>query len=276
MLNEGLHNQLARVFGSVVIHNEGEPLRYIQGERSYEVIGLPRSYLHIESPCEYYAVCCPFCGDTRNRLWLNHRWNTTVGGKSVKYMVMCYNENCEEMDGFRARLEEMISPDSIETFIQAPEEVQRTISYQYPGTTIELPDLPDNHPIIAYLRDERRFNIQYLNDVWGDRWIDESGHKLIGENNKLVIPYFDPFLGEELMMGWQSRWYDTYRANATPTRKKTPKYITQGKKSRAVYNLHRVRRTGTVFICEGVFDAMRIGPEFGLCVFGKSDRKSVV
>ena len=32
------------------------------------------------NPGEYYRIACPFCLDTRHRLWINHRWGVGPDG----------------------------------------------------------------------------------------------------------------------------------------------------------------------------------------------------
>ena len=70
-LNPTLYDRLVREFGSVIIANEGEA--YIPALRSMSIREGERN-----SPAvaygEYYRVCCPFCGDGRHRLWVNHRF----------------------------------------------------------------------------------------------------------------------------------------------------------------------------------------------------------
>ena len=106
VLNQKLYNRLLRVFGRVEVSNRGEKMTW---KRSLHPIY--RTYqVKIQAPGEYYHVCCPFCGDTRFRLNINHMWDQQIAGKSLKYLVVCQNEHCEQDDSlnFRKTLEDML------------------------------------------------------------------------------------------------------------------------------------------------------------------------
>lgn len=63
----------------------------------------PLSTSHI-SGGEQYAVNCPFCGDTRHRLYISHMWNQIIETSNhVKYhcskhLIRCFNEDCQRKE----------------------------------------------------------------------------------------------------------------------------------------------------------------------------------
>lgn len=278
LLNPQLYGRLKQVFGDVRVHNQGEPMRVEPARRAFMTPGRRRDYVRLESPGEYYAVCCPVCGDTRHRLWVNHRWNTGFGNHSMKHLVRCYNENCDELEDFRSTLEDLLDPSSLISVIQhvdpqttAPEVID------YPGEVVRLSELGD-HGVVRYLRDTRGFDIGVLEDDWGLRWVVDAKpeHKLVFDANRLVVPIYDGLPGDVKMVGWQTRYFNYHTGSPVPPSKRTPKYITNGRPSTVLYNFWRARSSDLLVVCEGVFDAIRVGTQHGVCTFGKtmSDRQA--
>ncbi len=72
-LNPDLFEALAASFGTVLIANEGERAR-VDYRPSW---GSPKGQVRLKAvrtvSGEYYRVDCPFCTDTRKRLWINHQ-----------------------------------------------------------------------------------------------------------------------------------------------------------------------------------------------------------
>jgi len=271
VLNQGLYDRLRAVFGEVRIHNQGEPFQASVNRRAFSVPGRRDQYLRIGAPGEYYAVNCPVCGDRRHRLWINHRWNTNFKGVQLGHLIRCYNENCDELDDFRETITDLIRPDSSMTAIPdtAPAEVE-VKTYKYPGTTIKISELPVTHPARQYLTETRDFDAAILDETWGVRFVVEPEHRLIFAHNRIVIPIYDQVGPDLVMKGWQTRYFDSTRKSDIPESKRTPKYCTEGNVSKLVYNLYRASKAETIVVCEGVFDVMRIGPNNGVCTFGKT------
>lgn len=65
---------------------------------------------------EDYVINCPFCGDSRKRLYINHAWRwhapgSPAGEYNADYLVHCFNEECEKTEpDFHRRLEALICP----------------------------------------------------------------------------------------------------------------------------------------------------------------------
>ena len=104
LLNEGLYKALTVAFGDVHVINPG-----VSAEVDYPP---PLTHGLIEEPIptpiyanrirggEQYAVCCPFCGDKRYRLYFSHLWNADLTLGSIVYhcsdsLVRCFNEECQ-------------------------------------------------------------------------------------------------------------------------------------------------------------------------------------
>ena len=98
-LNPFLHERLTSVFESVQIRNEGESMR---GRYVPDVKG--RRFI-VDVPGEYYVVSCPFCNDTRNRLWVNHVYGVPDQcGDSRFWAAHCFNEDCLSEPAYRKDL----------------------------------------------------------------------------------------------------------------------------------------------------------------------------
>ena len=89
-----LFASLKKCFGSVLIANPGEELRATPMTDPFT----GQEKLNISSSGEYYRVCCPMCGDTRHRLWINHRW------AKYNWLLTCFNEGCYDDPLRRAHL----------------------------------------------------------------------------------------------------------------------------------------------------------------------------
>src|SRR4051794_18793914 len=64
--------------------------------RVYEEAGTGDLRLQVDHFGEQYRVCCPFCPDTRKRLYINHRWglfDERTRSKNL-WLAKCYNEDC--------------------------------------------------------------------------------------------------------------------------------------------------------------------------------------
>ncbi|GAG32877.1 unnamed protein product, partial [marine sediment metagenome] len=106
VLNPALYKQLLATFGDVRIANHGVPFEGTVTLNDLTPTGRPK--VKIQTSGEYYCVCCNVCGDTRYRLWINHRWGTLLGGVRLDHLVTCYNEDCDQALGFKSRLRDAL------------------------------------------------------------------------------------------------------------------------------------------------------------------------
>ena len=267
-LNQSLYDRLESVFGDVRICSEGEPFIAVKRRRAFTSPTKYPNYLDIIDSGEYYAVCCPVCGDTRNRLWVNHMWNQTYEGFTLKYLICCYNEGCNELDDFNEVFSDLIHPDSIHSVVKRPTITKTRYITEIPGESIPISELPQDHLLRGYLETQRGFCVQDLSDIWGLRWVTESNSENIHDSNRLLIPIYSIVNGQEQMVAWQTRYFNYHTGNSTPPSKKTPKYLIQGPTRTVAHNIHNVKMDFIV-LCEGFFDMARVGREHGVCTFGK-------
>jgi hypothetical protein len=259
-LNPLLYGLLEHKFGEIKIANEGASAHV---QRFADPTRAGRSVMR-GSWGEYYCVCCPFCRDDRNRLWINHRYGADVadGRRVDTNLAICYNENCLEKIGRLEQLEDMIFGAGRRIVMKAPirpadAEVIRT-TVEPPGDIVSLADLPDYHPAIEYLARRgfsdvgalvRDFDIGVCTSAHNEKYRIMRG--------RLYIPvYFN-----RQLVGWQGR--------VVGNPKTTVKYYNGLRKSQALYNYDAASKQACVVIVEGVPSVWRLGAA-GVCIFGKT------
>jgi len=271
MRNPALYRQLCSVFGEVRTANEGQPLVVsfrigIDGKRK------PWK----EEGGEEYRVCCPFCGDTRFRLYINHAWGMDrVSKYPSSKLVVCQNEHCEKNNDkdkefhenprvyleaklrpyFRAAQRGMVK-DLTPVSAEEREKFSKPLEFPKVEWTTRLPELAPDHEARRYL-EERRFSPEEL-DKYGVVYCDQYPVKANGKAyDWLAGRLFIPTHGS----GWQAR-----ALNST----ERMKYFScpGWKKSQGVYNIDIARQHQFGIVVEGVTDVWRIGDE-AMCIFGK-------
>jgi hypothetical protein len=263
VLNVDLYEALVAVFGEVRIANEGLPLRSKLARDPYD----PSKWTEkIVEAGEEYRICCPFCPDTRFRLYINHRWNTRSDADnkdrhSWRSLVNCFNEKCDT-----SPLEGMLKgyvrnrPFVRRTIAQAVSDAP-LVRVTWPGVCHRLPDLPHSHPAIQYLI-HRKFDPLEIDDLWNVRYCSECEYSPRYASSlvagRLVIPIY--WQGE--MVGWQTR---------AIVEGSIPKYYTMPglRKQQILYNGDRAKTYQVGVLVEGVTDAWRVGPR-ACALLGKS------
>lgn len=285
MRNPKLYHAMKQIFGETPkIVNEGEPCHLSNVYAEYQFV--PRTQ-NLLAACtkggEQYAVCCPFCGDTRQRLYISHMWDTEFVQANVRYhcsdqLMHCFNENCTANPEHRTKLINSLR-EAIGNMVEIPEDDMGSSEIYhgdelanqclYPAEAKDLDDPNTPKEVLQYLR-ERGFDPTELQRVWGVQWLVRYGkfsHPI------LVIPVVQ---NDEYWF-WQGRLVpinghvDGEVERDPATGKLFPKYyFPHGvKKAWALYNLDKSRTHDTVFIAEGVTDAWAIG-QGSVARFGKS------
>ena len=290
MRNPKLYHALKQVTGIPPrIVNEGEPCQLHNVYEEYSFV--PRTQ-ELPAACtrggEQYAVNCPMCGDTRQRLYFSHMWDAEFVQNNVRYhcsdrLFHCFNEECEFSDdeekvakkikffnALREALGNMVEiPEdamSVSETFQGNELAQQCT---YPADAKDLTDPYTPSTVLNYLR-ERGFDPAELSARWGVQWLVRYGKFAYPI---LVIPVKQNY---EFWF-WQGRLVPTDGHIDGPlerditTGKVFPKYyFPHGvKKAWALYNLDNARTHDTVFIVEGVTDVWAIG-DAAVARFGKT------
>lgn len=267
-INRPLFNSLRTRFGVVKIANEGER----RLTRLVRNIPSAKPEIEVLQAGEQYRVCCPYCSDTRFRLYVCYLWNSVneKGERQGRGLIHCFNEGCV-MRHFEDELKPYIMG-NVTITRSAEDAASRFIPFQpvaWPGRCVPLNGLPPEHPARQYML-QRRFDPDELFKMWDVHYCveaaeDEGGlvpRTTIVANyvrNRIMIPIYR----SGHMVGWQAR--------AVGDKHVGPKYYTMPglRKTQLIYNGDRARQYPFGVIVEGVTSAWRVGPRAG-ALLGKS------
>lgn len=268
-LNDKLVRALIRDFGDVKIAKEGEAMIYKMAPDP--ITG--GTHVVIQHSGEEYRICCPFCSDTRYRLWINHRWNTT--DPITKYYfgvghICCFNDSCDinqyaPKDARRKchdLLVKQMKPYMRRGMGLQPKATKKreVKAVKLPPKCIPLDTLPDNHPAVVYLRDERGYDPYAKAVEWQLQYCPEDENPLVG--NRIIIP----ITYNGMLVGWQARYIGD-----SPPSDNIPKYYTMPgtPKNQVLYNYDRAKATRFGVIVEGATDVWQVGRQ-GVAFLGNS------
>lgn len=245
-----LHERLRKLFGTVKISNHGQPATVLtvpDGQGSTRTI---------VKGGEYYLVNCPYCNDTRHRLWINHRF------AEFPWLCVCYNEGCLEHQSRKdqLRLQLRLARGARLAVLPADTKARDPLqAAEWPGECVRLTALPDNHHALRYLR-YRGFDPVQLAERYDIRYCTRCGPEWVPALGRLIIPVY----WDHKLVGWQAREVERSPRFAE-------KYWTMPGMPRRdlLYNFDQARAQPYVVICEGPTDVWRIGPS-GVALFGKS------
>jgi hypothetical protein len=262
VLNPTLFEALKREFGEVKVTDQGTAMdgrhvRYPGG----------RARLVVTTSGEYYRVSCPFCNDTRYRLWINHRWGVRdpVTGSRHRWAAVCYNEDCLAREEHRVELIERTSwyhrsAGEGRVSLRPGQLVEYGRPKPLPADFVRLDALKKGHPARKYVKG-RGFDPDRVAARWGVGYSADGPFPGRGVG-RLVIPIYRVIDGTAQVWGWQAR-----RLNDD---ERLPKYFTAPdlKKSALLYGTERVKPgTGPVAVCEGPIDVWRFGKD-AVALFG--------
>ena len=264
-LNRTLYRRLKATFGNVVIRNIGEKQKR---KLSTDLkTGEPRPV--ISHPGEYYAVCCPFCPDTRFRCNINHMYGRDDElGRPQTFLAVCFNAGCplslRDQNAYQ-QLEEMLTGHKLfelrKAVLQEGKDVDvNKIRSSWPGEVTRLDKLPSNHESHVYLAG-RGFDPEKIGRFYNVHWCSKADRFIC--QDRMIIPIYH----NKRMVGWQARaaydcnWKASY----------VPKYYTAPgtPKRNILYNYGNAVKYKTGIIVEGVTDVWRVGPQ-AVCTLGAS------
>lgn len=267
LLNPSLYRLLTIHFGSVDVVSPGQALIWSQdsalatntdqGSRQRLISG------------EEYRVNCPFCNDTRGRLYINHRW--AVFDQDMQainlWLCQCWNEQCMENYHNRVVLHERVfspapDPDRLGRMrVKEGRKTPNSVSeVSPPGPLFRVDGLKErqpHHAAVTFLED-RDFDPILLGRRYGVAYCGQSHYSLA--SHRIIIPVWQ---GGRLV-GWQARYI------GDPP-KGVPKYWTcPGMCLRMLaYNYERAIQHHTIIVVEGPTDVWRVGAQ-AMGLMGKS------
>jgi hypothetical protein len=242
-------------FGEVLTVHENEEmvLHYEESERP------GRKSLVADIPGEYYRVNCPFCHDTRHRLWINYRWGRydEQSGTQNLWLCVCYNENCLNSYGMQKRLYDMVFDDvsnGRQTYDPLERgEKQRIIREAKPaGTCYPLHALEVNHPAVLYLR-SRGYDTEWLSRELDISYCVVADPDYRMAAHRIIIP----MIMRCQLVGWQARLVGDSSDKAIPKYYTMPGMV----KKQVLYNFDVAKRYPFVVLTEGATKVWSVGPE---------------
>jgi hypothetical protein len=267
-LNKKLFKSLVRTFGDAKIAKESTSMAF---HIAKDPLTGKNRFL-IDYSGEEYRVCCPFCTDTRYRLWINHRWNTTDPATQHYFgvgQICCFNDNCD-INQYASRDERRTCHDNMVNRMKPyiargmgltvkPVAKRRVVVAQLPPKCWPLDTLPENHAAVKYLASEQFEPFSTAVD-WQLQYCPDDENPNVA--NRIVIPIY----WEDKLVGFQAR----YLAKSPPS-DNIPKYYTMPgtPKRQILYNYDRAKTTRFGVIVEGATDVWRIGRQ-GVAFLGNS------
>jgi hypothetical protein len=260
VLNPTLYALLLQEFGQVGVAHGGYKMT-----KNYEYdysVHPPR--LRLRPPNgeygEYYKVSCPYCNDTKERLWLNHWWGVwdPIVQSYNLWLAVCYNEQCTSdyevrkelyntVYGFK-NIDQRTNP--IE--ILSGNEAEELRPVEYPGDWAYLTDVPSDWAAPTYLR-ERGFALAELVDKYKVAVCVNPLPEYRSTEGRIIIPIFM----DDMLVGWQCRHpFDMDWKNTA-----IPKYYNlPGMRRRQIlYNYDRAGKCPYPVLVEGVTGVWRLG-----------------
>jgi hypothetical protein len=265
VLNPSLMAAMDRVFAKVNVVNAGMELEGFY----YDDVQSGARRLRVVRWGEGYTTDCPFCGDSRGRMTVNHRWGVRdhETGFNGYELWRCYNEDCQSDPGNRAKLRAQLTAVWVACPVLRPPRVKSVDKpvlepAEFPGVLVPLTELPRTHHAITYLRD-RGYDPDELSRLWKVCYAEHVPPRTRGAMSagRIIIPVH----AGGVMVGWQARFIGEIDWKATGVQK----YLTYFPKSLCFYGMDEAEPEDALVIVEGVTSVWRYG--FGaLPLLGKT------
>lgn len=271
MLNQQLYGRLVALFGDVGIVNENTPMEVRSITRHSDGRTVPWKF----NSGEQYRVNCPFCGDTRQRLYISYAWGADykVNYPSSK-LVVCHNERCQENNDPNDRygrnprkyLEYNLGTTylsmarkgmvQVEVSSRATKPAERMLEFPRAEWVSKMHLLPEAHDAVVYFKKQRGFDLERLYTDFG---VVLAHTYPVQENGKdysfLAGRAFIPVIVGGVYVGWQARVIDALGLKPRNKYFNCPGW----QKSQFIYNLDNARKYEVGLLVEGVTDAWRTG-----------------
>lgn len=265
-LNPMLYSRLREEFGRVQVAHEGIAASHHYAPDIFD----GQIKMHMTSAGEYYRINCPFCGDSRGRLWINHLWGVPdeVTGKKNLWLSICYNEDCLSVIGRPGELWDRVygfknAALRGKTIVILPGEVETQVlrAVPLPGVTLRLDRISEMDPVIQYVR-RRGLDPIDLAQTFDVSYCLDANYNYPMAHGRIVIPIHM----NKMLVGWQCR----YVGDIDWKTRGIPKYYNLPNMPRRLmlYNFDVAVKQPFVVVTEGPLDAWSVG-EPAVATFGK-------
>jgi hypothetical protein len=219
-LNKALYQAMAKKFSAVEVVNRGDKGDYKRVVR--QAANSQRQYVNYDvkpggSFGERYRVDCPYCGDTRKRLYVTYLFGMEdeETGLANTGNIHCFNEACHEDYTNRRELLEDLELHGLRDYfvvqqtqkIEEADEASGEFTFRgevgRPGECVQLSEIVEGTPdyrIIEYLRDERGFDVGKLQQWYGVEYLRRAfSYSLLSGR------VWTPFYRAGAMIAWTAR-----------------------------------------------------------------------
>lgn len=262
-----LYAKLKAIFKEVKIANHGVPINWhprqdADGNWDFNIV----------DGGEYYRVNCPFCNDTRFRLWINHMYGqwTSDRRRCLTHLAHCYNDDlCLTISENRKELADKIlgfrNANARTPLFEVVPAEQGVVRQRFtpPGLLMPIKSLPPVHPAVQYLLEPppagRGYTLELCEHYEISVCLDPNpDYRFL--RNQIIFPIKQ--YGE--LVGWQART----PGDPPPG---LAKYFTMPglKKTSILYNLDNVLGKPFIVLTEGVTDVHRLG-DYAVATLGCS------
>ena len=272
--NPELYEALQREFGTVVIANDREEFQLSTTPEIVYRNGRMTIKQEVVNYGETYRVDCPFCNDTRQRLYIPHSWaeEDEETRRDNLHLATCFNEECLKDHDNREALRDMVwpigrhDPDATGRTRARPMAQVQVIPppmIVMPTHLTRIDQLPLDHAAAAYLLG-RGFDPAELWSRWRVSYCPGSPDSRPSLVHKIVYPIHGARIEVDVagrrtlaaeLAGWQAR------AVGQTAGRGAPKYLTAKgmAKSKVLYGLPQAMCTsGPVVVVEGPTDVWRL------------------
>ncbi len=258
VLNPALYMALRRCFGEVKVTNRGMPFKYtLQRNPKTKNIEVKQTK---DGGGEQYNVCCPICGDERNRLVIGHAYLTKPDPRCpmVTHNLFCYNEECNVygVNFFKPILEAIGNHSDRDALFIKPAPPKPVTHIRMPAGCIPLDQLPPDHPAIVFLA--KKYNglpPEYLAQNYGATFTSTRDDFYKLAHDRIIFPVTE----NGVLVGWQGR--SIYPGESQ-------RWVLSAGFKKVFYNGDRVDASGVPKIAEGITSSICCGPH-GIALFGK-------
>jgi hypothetical protein len=253
-LNPYLFARLKALYGVPGFINQGQELvgktKWNDAHNRYE--------FYRQLPGEYYRINCPFCSDTRKRLYISYRFGTADNvQRKMNFMAVCYNETAcmsdyENRTALVQALEGKIRGRLEQAELKPGKKSRRFTTPIVPGTVFPLNTLTPSHFARSYI-ESRGFDTDRLTNFYDYGFCSQSFEPLA------VKRIYIPFNFQGKFMGWQCRLPEDLPKHV----KFPPKYFTMPgmAKQYMLVNFDNATQWNTGVMVEGALDVAGWGPQ---------------
>lgn len=265
-LNPYLYQRLCNAYGkkNINVEHAGHKIEWVLQSEFHN--GERRFYREVISPGEEYRLNCPFCGDNKQRLYINHRWNVEDPdtGSSNLHLANCFNEMCLPDYQNSQQLIDLLflsHKPVLQSQVRAGTiSESETSAFTVPGKVVPLKELAvrkPSHPALLYLS-ERNFDVDYLIETYKLGFVVQSSFAQVRQ--RILIPVY--FGGR--LRGWQARYVGDVAQDGRDFKSAgIRKYYNMPGSWRRdkLYCFDYARQHKTQVIVEGAMDAWAFGLE---------------